>query len=229
MSPKSQNNKLKDATIGIDNWWWQNHQHSVFFSSVNQSAKINQSLISSFFCSIFSYVACLQSWCGCIRSHNTVTKPSCSMYLLSHDFRFSFSVIKQTYLCFCWVCPPHASVFPFSIQSCRWLLFPTLTCEQRVKSTEVTLVYLPTNLFAFHLTLLTENWNLTILRHLKGENTPPRSYAIYKYFFRYFFHVLFKNGQHSSRATCGVHGGIVGQAQHSGKKWKCSVMVEFGD
>lgn len=48
----------------------------------------------------------------------------------------------------------------FSIQSCRCLPFPTLTCEQRVEATEVTLVYLPTNLFAFHLRLLTENETL---------------------------------------------------------------------
>lgn len=75
-------------------------------------------------------------------------------------------------------------------------------------------------------------WSLTILSHLRGENTPPRSYAISKHKnVPYFFHGLFKNGQRYSRATCGVHVGFVGRARRthsSGREWKCSVMVEHG-
>lgn len=130
------------------------------------------------------------------------------------------------------VCPFRpllASVFPLSMQSWRWLPVPTLTCEQRVEAAEVVLVYLPRNFppYTMH-----GECKLTILRHLVRENTPPRTYAIQKHKnVPYFFHGLFKNGQHSSRATCGVHEGFVGRAQRihsSGREWKCSVMVEHG-
>lgn len=43
------------------------------------------------------------------------------------------------------------------MRSWNWIPVPTLTCEQRVEAAEVMLVYLASNLFAFHLTLCMEN------------------------------------------------------------------------
>lgn len=87
-----------------------------------------------------------------------------------------------------WICawgefvPLSPSVFSFfhSVTEMAWPV-PTLTCEQRAEAAEVTLVYLPTSLFVFHLTLHTGNETLLFWDAWGGENTPPRSYAIYKH------------------------------------------------
>lgn len=157
-------------------------------------------------------------------------RPSCSMHLLFLWLSgFPFSGFQHTNLCSGRVCPRLASVFHSVTEkaACSHTDLWTETWSSRGNT------HLPSHQHVCFPPYTTRReWNLTILRHLRGENTPPRSYAIYKHKKKnvpYFFHGLFKNGKHSSRATCGVREGFVGRTQqtHSlGREWKCSVMVE---
>lgn len=135
-------------------------------------------------------------------------------------------------LCSRGVCRPLASVFPFFFPFGHgdgrpfphWLV-------NRVEAAVVTLTYLSTDLFAFHLTLRTGNeflfwdtWRGKILH-------PEVMQLINKKKCSIFLSWAFQEWPNYSWATCGAREGFAGQAQRthsSGREWKCSVMVEHG-
>lgn len=147
---------------------------------------------------------------------NLFTSCSASLWLLHVH---SFNIVTITLL---YVSPPKLfSGFPFPSPS-TWICLPPgflffhavmemATCSHTDSWTESWSsrgnACLPSHqLVRFPPYTMHGKWKCTILRHLRGENTPPRSYAIQKHKnVPYFLHGLFKNGQCSSRATCGVH------------------------
>lgn len=146
----------------------------------------------------------------------------------SFPLRLAFSSVQSLWICARgeFVLLRRFSIFPCS----HWFGY---LLPHWVANAAVTLHYLPSNLFAFHLTLRTENEALLFLDTWGGGKYSTQMLCNSKNIKMFHIFHCFDSGQCYWGATCGIHEGVCwtgGNKQPSSwREWKCSVMVQHGD